>query len=550
MTQELCQPAIQHCDQPAVGATNLGVPSLDRDPRVEAEILKYGEMLQTIMDHIPVMLVSFCGDGKVQFVNRELHRAIKWNLDESCQFNPIHALYPDPEGRKCIEEFLIRTDGQWEDFPTRLRETDARDIRWMSRRMTDGSYLAIGQDITTWKRIERGLQESERFAKATVNALGAHIAILDENGRIMSVNTAWKRFADENGLKIPEYGVGASYLQVCDMAAATTPSGEFVAMGLRAVLSKRVRAFEYEYDCHSPTEERWFAMRATPFESEGPTRVVVSHKNITSQRLMERLAQEQGGLREAVAGMEQVLGVVGHELRTPLAAMRAISEFLLLEGGSQSDQAQKFLADISSEVDRMTNTVNNLIETALLNSGRIRWNWSEFDIRSAINEALASLKPLIEIPDLKITRQIDDSLGWMKGDVSAVERLLINLLSNAIKHTQRGRIDVAGRRFGDSNGDWIEISVADTGNGIAPNVLARLGKAFALNSGVVGKNHISGAGLGLAICKGIAAAHGGDVRIDSILNCGTTVKVRLRTDLIKAATGDTASSEPETESVE
>jgi signal transduction histidine kinase len=78
---------------------------------------------------------------------------------------------------------------------------------------------------------------------------------------------------------------------------------------------------------------------------------------------------------------------------------------------------------------------------------------------------------------------------------------------------------------------WVELSVSDTGDGIEPAVLDRLGQAFALNSGVVDDSHFEGGGLGLAICKGIAAAHGGLIRIDSEQGKGTVVTAWLRADL-------------------
>jgi len=77
----------------------------------------------------------------------------------------------------------------------------------------------------------------------------------------------------------------------------------------------------------------------------------------------------------------------------------------------------------------------------------------------------------------------------------------------------------------------VEITVADTGAGIPPEIRDRLGEAFALNAGLVGPNHVNGTGLGLAICKGIARAHGGGLSISSEIGKGTTVVARLRADL-------------------
>ena len=119
----------------------------------------------------------------------------------------------------------------------------------------------------------------------------------------------------------------------------------------------------------------------------------------------------------------------------------------------------------------------------------------------------------------------------MSGDADALRRLMINLLSNAQKHTPTGRIHLAVRAYSDDSARWVALRVTDTGTGIDPEVVPRLGQAFALNSGPVGSDPASGTGLGLAICRGIAEAHGGGLRFSSMQGQGTTVTAVLRADL-------------------
>jgi signal transduction histidine kinase/CheY-like chemotaxis protein len=389
-------------------------------------------------------------------------------------------------------------------------------------------------------RTEQKIRESERLARATVDSLSSNIAILDESGTIQAVNAAWNRFATENGMPPAYNWLGTNYLSACDPASGDGDEmGRAAATGIRSVIEGKQRRFEIEYPCHSPTEERWFLMRATPFEGEGPTRIVIDHENVTARIVAERLSKEQCGLREAVAGMEQVLGVVGHELRTPLAAVRAISEFLTTDGAKDTAQANDFLRTISDEVDRMSDTVNNLLEAARLNSGRARWNWSEIDPGELVADAASAIRPLVDASRVRLDAAVSGTPTPILGDGEAIGRLLINLLSNATKHTKDGQITVRTRQFTDAGGGWIDFVVCDTGCGISPDVCNRLGEAFALNSGVVGKNHVNGTGLGLAICKGIALAHGGRIMIESASGRGTTITARLRTDLAAATSGDT-----------
>jgi len=156
--------------------------------------------------------------------------------------------------------------------------------------------FAVIRDITERKRSEESLLESKRFLHSTLNALSSHIAILDEHGTIIEVNTAWHRFARENGF-VGNHGVGDNYLNVCNSAdGICSEEASPVAVGIRDVMAGKREEFYLEYPCHSPQEERWFIVRATRFAGTGPVRVVVAHENITermaSEAQIERLRSE------------------------------------------------------------------------------------------------------------------------------------------------------------------------------------------------------------------------------------------------------------------
>jgi two-component system sensor histidine kinase/response regulator len=246
-----------------------------------------------------------------------------------------------------------------------------------------------------------------------------------------------------------------------------------------------------------------------------------------------RIETERNHLKDAVAAMEQVLGVVAHELRTPLAALRAMSELLLTDGEAarQSGEFESFLGGIHQEVVRMSDTVNNLLEAARLNSGKARWNWSSFQLKEICEEAVETVRCLVDEKAVEVGCRVEPPDATMLGDAEAIRRVVLNLLNNARKHTTSGKVRVTARRVSEAGVDWVELIVSDTGSGMPPQVLARVGEAFALNSGIVGANHVGGTGLGLSICKSIAAAHGGSLSVDSSTDRGTTVTARLRADL-------------------
>jgi PAS domain S-box-containing protein len=121
-----------------------------------------------------------------------------------------------------------------------------------------------------------------------LDALPAHIALLDPDGVILTVNESWKRFAAANVLQSPSFGVGSNYLEVCERATGdcSEEAGE-AGRGLRRVLRGEAPEFILEYPCHSPTEQRWFRLMVTPVSTQRRAGVVVMHINITERRLAE-----------------------------------------------------------------------------------------------------------------------------------------------------------------------------------------------------------------------------------------------------------------------
>lgn len=134
----------------------------------------------------------------------------------------------------------------------------------------------------------RALRESEQFARSTVDALSAQIVILNEDGRIVGVNQAWRDSANSNPSS-PQYEyVGANYLEVCDAAKGDgEKTAETMASGVRAVMSGQRDSFALEYPCHASDQQRWFNGVVTRFKGDGPVRIVIAHEDITARKQAE-----------------------------------------------------------------------------------------------------------------------------------------------------------------------------------------------------------------------------------------------------------------------
>ncbi len=172
---------------------------------------------------------------------------------------------------------------------------DEEEIELLTEATGDLAYgITALRNRRERKALADALEEAARFNRATLDGLTAHIAILDDKGAIIAVNKPWEDFAKANGLASGTASIGANYLAVCDRSAGPySEEGTVVAAGIRAVLGGVIPRFASEYPCHSPSEQRWFIVRVTPFPGQGHRRAIVAHENITERKQAMEAVRER-----------------------------------------------------------------------------------------------------------------------------------------------------------------------------------------------------------------------------------------------------------------
>jgi PAS domain S-box-containing protein len=142
------------------------------------------------------------------------------------------------------------------------------------------------------QQADERVRRSEEFLQSVQNALSASIAILNEEGVVVQVNSAWRKFGEQNGLQHPEYCIGLNYLKICDSATGeNAEEARLVAKAIRDVIAGQKREIQIEYPCHSPEEKRWFTLRITKFDDGDHIWVVMAHENITERKQFENALQ-------------------------------------------------------------------------------------------------------------------------------------------------------------------------------------------------------------------------------------------------------------------
>jgi two-component system phosphate regulon sensor histidine kinase PhoR len=253
---------------------------------------------------------------------------------------------------------------------------------------------------------------------------------------------------------------------------------------------------------------RVFDAAAQPVDRAGEKLGIVVFRDVTELRRLESVR------REFVAN-------VSHELRTPLASIRALVE--TLEAGAIDDPsvAGDFLGRMVGEVDRLTTLVDELLDLARLESGRLNLRLERISPRELVVAGVERLRPQVERANLSLVFEIEPELGLVTADRNRIEQVLLNLVHNAIKFTRPGgTITVHAQNVGDE----VSISVADTGVGIAAAELARVFERFFKSDRA---RRSDGTGLGLAIAKHIVQAHGGTIWAESEPGHGSTFSFTL-----------------------
>lgn len=188
-----------------------------------------------------------------------------------------------------------------------LHETGQR-LELLTAGEVDSVSDAEGRPFLLLSAQER-LRHIEAAKQAAVlNALPAHIALLDAQGVIVSVNEAWRQFGDANAGQSPGHGLGVDYLAICDRAQGENAvEARRAAKGIRAVLAGTTTSFSLEYPCHAPAENRWFLMMVGPLAEEGTNSAIVMHIDITARRCAELDIQR---LNRGNAMLSQINGLI------------------------------------------------------------------------------------------------------------------------------------------------------------------------------------------------------------------------------------------------
>ena len=219
----------------------------------------------------------------------------------------------------------------------------------------------------------------------------------------------------------------------------------------------------------------------------------------------------------------EFLANMSHELRTPLNAIIGFSEVLTERMfGDLNEKQEEYLKDIYASGQHLLSLINDILDLSKIEAGRMELELTDFDLPTAVDNALTLVRERAGRRGIALHQAVDQRLGQIRGDERKIKQVLLNLLSNALKFTpEGGRVDVRAT----VSDDMAEVSVSDTGVGIAPEDQEAVFEEFR-QVGTADKK-VEGTGLGLALSRKFIELHRGRIWVQSQLDVGSTFTFRV-----------------------
>jgi two-component system cell cycle sensor histidine kinase PleC len=432
------------------------------------------------------------------------------------------------------------------DHDFRMRHADGHWV-WLRARCElvhqphdPGLHLiGIAVDITEQKTLVEKTVAADMRLRDAIETIPEAFVLWDADNRLVLCNSNFQELHD---LPDEAITVGASYESVVAAGRQPVVRNKVVTHG---PLQPGARTFEAQLE-----DGRWLHISERRTKDGGYVSVgtditaIKTHeeKLVDSERrqvatiadlrasqhrlaeLAEKYAVEKTRAEEANQAKSKFLANMSHELRTPLNAIIGFSEIMEsgMFGPLGADRYEEYCKDIRNSGEYLLDVINDVLDMAKIEAGRIRLEFEDLALDPLLSEAMRVVSARAQDKQLTLTARLSPDLS-LRADRRALKQIVLNLLSNAVKFTPAGgQVTIRARNVGNT----VVVGIADTGIGIAPDALQRLGRPFEQVESQLTKSH-QGSGLGLAISKSLVELHGGRMSIRSTVGRGTMVLVRM-----------------------
>ncbi len=388
-----------------------------------------------------------------------------------------------------IAGFTVRPLGQLTQAARQLAAGEASATSLPFSRDEIGELAQAFKDMATQLRSQIGALQAEQGKLAAVLAgMTDGVAIVDADGKIQLINPAAKRMFQVSESE----ALGHSVVEVLR-------HHQLVELWQRCSETSEQQSTTLELS----VEHLFLQSIALPLGEAMQGSILLLFQDLTQIRRLETIRRD-------------FVSNVSHELRTPLASLKALAETLNEGALEDPPAARRFLLRMDTEIDTLTQMVQELLELSRIESGRVPLKRRPRSPMELLQAPVERMRLQAERAGLNMSLECTEDLPAVSADAERITQVLVNLLHNAIKFTPPGgQITVSAKK----QGEWVVFSVQDSGVGIPSQDLTRIFERFykadRARSG-------GGTGLGLSIARHVVEAHGGRIWVDSIKGQGST----------------------------
>jgi len=500
-----------------------------------------------LVDALPLGIVVH-RDRRILYANQVVLAALGLDrLDQLLGRDPVEFLPAEDRAKHADRIAAVARGESIQPAAARLTTRDGRSFAievggFLVEFGGQPAMVTVVRDVTAEREAQAALAESEARKKAILGAALEAIVTMDEKGRIAGFNPAAEKIFGYARADVLGKPVADLLIPLALREAHRSGLERYLATGLGTLIGKRA-----EYTALRAGGEE-FPIELTVVRLDGgPPRFTAFIRDLTERKELERaqaqsnvLHQENCRIQEVNRLKSEFLANVSHELRTPLNAILGFADVLSAGGmGPLAEEQREALGHILSSGSHLLRLINDVLDLARLESGRIEFHPEPVELRVAIAEVISILRPAATRKEIAIDTVLDPEVQLVVVDPARLRQVIYSYLSNAVKFTgPGGRVTVRTLADGPNR---FRIEVEDRGIGMRPEETSRLFTAFhQLDSGL-SKNY-PGTGMGLALVRRIVEAQGGRVGARSEPGKGSTFHAILPRESIVGARPETAAT--------
>ncbi len=497
------------------------------DVRRKAErVLQESETrLQDFLDNANDLIQSVDREGSFLYVNRAWKDVLGYGDGEVESLNFFDILHPDCRERT-RRNFEAVLDGEsFSGMEVDILAADGRIVRCAgsaNARVQEGTAVAIRsilRDISEQMEARRELEAFQANLQALVENTGDAIWSVSRDLRLITFNTAFSMALEARTGREP---------RTDDVPADCFPPEDapwYEEMYQRALKGE---AFSELRDEEIGGQIRSYELFFNPIrEAMGITGVAVFSKDVTARRRTQvalRMAKEEA--ERANQAKSHFLANMSHELRTPLNSVIGFTNILLKNrSGNLARQELGFLDRISANGRHLLELINEVLDLAKIEAGRMELDLQDVDLDELIRETLAQMEGQVKEKPVELRGEVSQGTLPLNTDPHKLKQVIINLVGNALKFTEEGEVRVKVGLLPDGRTP-ASISVIDTGIGIPPERLKAIFEAFQQADGTTSRKY-GGTGLGLTISRSLCQLMGFDMKVESEVGKGSAFTVIL-----------------------